>query len=174
MLYFCTSVKFDTRCHQETMFPISFFISFLFMSDHRKSSLNPITSIVAINLNDGNIQGNIFQSKLYFAYHIIYISIGHKIFLLPRLLICFDFVIYFQVSQYHFCIIFFFFFPFGSFGLKNQRNLLAAMISMPFHELIQKKREWHGLNGVTLTCLGTKQNSGLGIFLKMGKCWFLL
>ncbi|KAG1366645.1 hypothetical protein COCNU_13G004350 [Cocos nucifera] len=30
------------------------------MEDHRRSCLNPITSIVAINLNDGNIQGELF------------------------------------------------------------------------------------------------------------------
>jgi hypothetical protein len=43
------------------------------------------------------------------------------------------------------------------------------MTSMLSHVWTPKVKKWHGLNGVTLTCHGINQNSGLAIFLKMGE-----
>lgn len=119
-----------------------------FLTDRRKSSLNPITTIAAINLSSGDVQGKTRENFITST----------------KLDLCLLLVMFTQVwclfvrVSYIFSI------------LKNQRCWSVAMTSMLFLALIKIKSGWHGLSGVIQTCPGINQNSGLAISLKAGKC----
>lgn len=111
--------------------------------DARQSTTDPITTIVAVELDSTDIRGKFIKS-------------------LSKLNPCPYNIDVPRTDVY--CVMWV-----APCGIQNQKYQQVEATSMPSLVWTAKVNDWHGLSGLIPTCHGIKLNSGLATYLRQGK-----